>query len=52
MKRVLIVIGHPYWSRSVANKGIVESLGGLDRNIVFSNIKRSEEHTSELQSQR
>lgn len=39
MKIVLIVIGHPYWSRSVANKGIVESLGGLDLNIVFSNIK-------------
>ena len=39
MKNILIVIGHPSWEHSVANKGIVKALSGLDNKIVFSNIK-------------
>ena len=38
MKNILVVIGHPYWEKSVANKQIVEALKATGQNITFSNI--------------
>ncbi len=39
MKNVLVVIGHPFWEKSVANRGIVEALRSCGHNITFSNLK-------------
>ncbi len=39
MKNVLVIIGHPYWDRSVANKGILDALKKGFPNITISNLK-------------
>lgn len=38
MKNILIVIGHPYWKDSVANKAIVNEFSLLCPSLVSSNI--------------
>lgn len=39
MKNTLVVIGHPFWQDSTANKHIVENLALIDGSkILFSNI--------------
>lgn len=38
MKKTLIVVGHPYWGGSTANKAIVDVLQGQCDNVTVSNL--------------
>lgn len=38
MKKILIIVGHPYWKDSVANKAIIEEFSRINPDAEISNI--------------
>lgn len=38
MKKILVIVGHPYWKDSVANRAIIEEFTRINPDAVISNI--------------
>ena len=38
MKKILVIVGHPYWKDSVANRAIIEEFKRINPDAEISNI--------------